>query len=135
MVESSTVREYHTKYAAHVLGYLGGMSKDQWEQYKLEGYSMDALVGQTGFELAFEEHLHGIDGTRVDIVNKDGAIINQYYAKEKDEYGEIKIKKPRAGNNVETTLDITIQQVAEEALEDVMLRVTNPEIEVCASIL
>ena len=128
MVESSTVREYHTKYAAHVLGYLGGMSEEQWQVFKKDDYSMDALVGQTGFELAFEEHLHGIDGTRVDIVNKDGAIINQYYAKEKDEYGEIKTKKPRAGNNVETTLDITIQQVAEEALEDVMLRVTNPEI-------
>ena len=82
--------------------------------------------GQTGFELAFEEHLHGIDGTRVDIVNKDGAIINQYYAKEKDAYGNIKDKAPVAGNNVETTLDITIQQVAEEALEDVMLRSPTP---------
>ena len=128
MVESSTVREYHTKYAAHVLGYLGGMDKTQWEKYKEEGYSMDALVGQTGFELAFEEYLHGIDGTRVDIVNKDGAIINQYYAREKDEKGNITIKEPKAGSNVETTLDITIQQVAEEALEDVMLNITNPEI-------
>ena len=25
VVEASTVREYHTKYAAHILGYLGGM--------------------------------------------------------------------------------------------------------------
>ena len=128
MVESSTVREYHTKYAAHVLGYLGGMSKDQWAEFQKEGYSMDALVGQTGFELAFEEYLHGIDGTRVDIVNKDGAIIQQYYAREKDEKGNITVKEPVAGSNVETTLDITIQQVAEEALEDVMLKVTNPEI-------
>lgn len=128
MVESSTVREYHTKYAAHVLGYLGGMSKSQWEEFKQNGYSMDALVGQTGFEMAFEDELHGTDGTRVDIVNKDGAIISQYYAKEKDEKGNITIKEPKAGNHVETTLDITIQQVAEEALEDVMLRITNPEI-------
>ncbi len=128
MVESSTVREYHTKYAAHVLGYLGGMSTQQWEEFKKEGYSMDALVGQTGFELAFEEYLHGIDGTRVDIVNKDGAIIDQYYAREKEKDGSITLKEPRAGNNVETTLDIKIQQVAEEALEDVMLKVTNPEI-------
>ena len=128
MVESSTVREYHTKYAAHVLGYLGGMNSAQWEEFKKQDYSMDALVGQSGFEQAFEEYLHGIDGTRVDIVNKDGAIINQYYAKEKDEKGNIRVKKPVAGNNVETTLDITIQQVAEEALEEAMLRITNPEI-------
>ena len=128
MVESSTVREYHTKYAAHVLGYLGGMTSDQWNEYKQEGYSMDALVGQSGFERAFEDYLHGIDGTRVDIVNKDGAIINQYYAKEKDADGNITVKEPVAGNNVETTIDITIQQVAEDALEEVMLRITNPEI-------
>ncbi len=127
MVESSTVREYHTKYAAHVLGYLGGMSSKQWDEFKKEGYSMDALVGQSGFELAFEEYLHGIDGTRVDIVNKDGAIIDQYYAKEKDEKGNITEKKPIAGNNVEVTLDITIQQVAEEALEDVVLWARDPE--------
>ena len=128
MVESSTVREYHTKYAAHVLGYLGGMNEQQWQEFKDQDYSMDALVGQSGFEQAFEEYLHGIDGTRVDIVNKDGAIINQYYAKEKDEKGNIRIKEPIAGNNVETTLDITIQQVAEEALADVMAWVTNPEL-------
>ena len=65
-VEASTVREYHTKYAAPILGYLGGMNDDQWEEYKKQGYSMDAKVGQTGFELAFEEYLHGIDGTRYD---------------------------------------------------------------------
>ncbi len=132
MVESSTVREYHTKYAAHVLGYLGGMSAAQWEEFKKEGYSMDALVGQTGFELAFEDYLHGIDGTRVDIVNREGAIINQYYAKEKDEKGDIVVKEPVAGNNVETTLDIKIQQVAENALEEVMLWVTNPELNIKA---
>ena len=54
--ETSTVREYNTQYAAHILGYVGAMSKDQWEYYKgLEGqkYAMDALVGQSGFELAF----------------------------------------------------------------------------------
>ena len=117
MVESSTVREYHTKFAAHVLGYLGGMSDAQWEKYKEEGYAMDALVGQTGFEKAFEEYLHGIDGTRYDEVSKDGAITKSYY---------LEGKEPVAGNNVETTLDIKIQQVAEEALEDVMGKVTNP---------
>lgn len=40
MVESSTVREYHTKYAAHILGYMGGMDDDDWEKYQKEGYSM-----------------------------------------------------------------------------------------------
>lgn len=128
MVESSTVREYHTKYAAHVLGYLGGMNNTQWAKYKEEGYSMDALVGQSGFEEAFEEYLHGIDGTRVDIVNKDGAIVKQYYWNEKLENGEYNLHEPIAGNNVETTLDITLQEVAEDALDTVMQRIKDPQI-------
>ena len=115
-VEASTVREYHTKYAAHILGYLGGMNDEQWQEYKKQGYSMDAKVGQTGFELAFEEYLHGIDGTRYDEVNKDGATTKSYYTKD-----------PIAGNSVETTIDIKIQEVAEKALDQVMHNITDPE--------
>ena len=115
-VEASTVREYHTKYAAHILGYLGGMNDSQWEEYQDQGYSMDAKVGQTGFELAFEEYLHGIDGTRYDEVNKDGATTKSYYTKE-----------PVAGNSVETTIDIKIQEVAEKALDSVMTKIKDPE--------
>lgn len=107
-VEASTVREYHTKYAAHVLGYVGAMNEKQWEEYKKKGgYSMDAEVGQAGFELAFEEELHGTDGWRVDEVRPDGTLVRSYY---KDG------KPPRAGNNVEVTIDIDMQGMAEEQL-------------------
>ena len=123
MVESSTVREYHTEYGAHILGYLGGMNDAQWQEYKKQNYSMDALVGQTGFEQAFEEYLHGIDGTRVDIVNRDGAIISQYYATD-SETGQL--KEPIAGNHIETTIDIDIQKVAEDALAETMKNITDP---------
>ena len=113
-VESSTVREYHTDYAAHILGYTGAMDEKQWAHYKELGYSMDAEVGQSGFELAFEEYLHGIDGIRVDKVAPDGTVIDSYYKKE-----------PIAGNNVEVTIDIGLQQVAEEQLEKVILGLRN----------
>ena len=122
-VEASTVREYHTKYAAHVLGYLGGMSNDEWTEYQKQGYTMDAMVGKTGFELAFEEYLHGIDGQRYDEVNKEGATTESYY---------IPGKEPIAGNNVETTLDIAIQQVAEDALDEVMSKIKDPAWNVAA---
>ena len=119
MVESSTVREYHTKYAAHILGYMGGMDNDDWNKYKDQGYSMDAYIGQSGFEEAFEEYLHGIDGSRMDVVSKEGAIVEQYY---------LEGKEPVAGNNVETTIDITLQKVAEDSLSEVMQNLVNPEI-------
>ena len=119
MVESSTVREYHTSYAAHILGYMGGMDSDDWDKYKDQGYSMDAYIGQSGFEEAFEEYLHGIDGSRLDVVSKDGAIVRQEY---------LPGKEPIAGNNVETTIDITLQKIAEDSLSEVMHNFTDPEI-------
>ena len=129
MVESSTVREFHTTYAAHILGYVHAMNESQWKQYKDKGYAMDAFVGQTGFEKAFEEELHAIDGTRVDVVDREGTIIQQYWAKIRDEDGKVIGEKvPQAGNNVETTLDLNLQIIAEDELAKAMKRLTNPEL-------
>ena len=127
MVEASTVREYYTKYAAHILGGVGAMDADEWAKYKEEGYAMDAIIGQSGFEAAFEHELHAIDGTRVDVVDKDGTIISQYYSRNYNSEGEvISINEPIAGNNVETTIDIELQAVAEDALGRLMKDLTNP---------
>lgn len=119
MVESSTVREYHTTYGAHILGYMGAMTDAEWLEYKKLGYSMDADVGKSGFEEAFETYLHGIDGQRLDKVTKEGTIVSQQY---------LEGKEPVAGNNVETTIDIDLQKVAEDALAERMKELTDPNI-------
>lgn len=121
MVESSTVREYHTKYAAHILGYMGGMDDADWAKYQDKNYSMDALIGQAGMEEAFEDYLHGIDGTRLDRVSKEGTIIEQYYVTDKDG----NVKAPVAGNSVETTIDINLQKITEDTLADFMANITD----------
>ena len=115
-VEASTVREYSTKYAAHVLGYVGAMSGDQWKYYKDKGYEMDAMVGQSGFEMAFEEYLHGTDGLRVDEVTKDGTVVKSYYKTE-----------PKSGNNVQVTIDLNLQMRAEDGLADKIEMLRDPE--------
>ena len=116
-VEASTVREYQTKYAAHILGFVGAMSAEQWEYYKqFEEYSMDAQVGQAGFEAAFEEYLHGVDGWRMDTVNQDGTLVSSEY-----------LVEPKAGSNVQVTIDINLQAVAEDALAKNMENLRNNE--------
>lgn len=117
--EASTVRVYSTQYAAHILGYVGAMSKEQWEYYKKltdQSYSMDTQVGQTGFELAFEEYLHGTDGWRVDVTYEDGTLKEQYY--QKDAKG--REQKPVAGRNVEVTIDLDLQRAAEESMAELI---------------
>ena len=116
-VEASTVRQYNTKYAAHILGYIGAMSSSQWAEYKKEGYSMDALVGQDGLEKAFEKYLHGTDGTRVDVVTKDGTLVKSYY-----------LEEPQAGQNVQISIDLNLQSAAEDALAITMENLRDPEV-------
>ena len=114
--EESMVRVYNTEYGAHILGYIGAITADQWKEiYKeKEGYEMDALVGQSGLEEAFEEYLHGIDGYRVDVVTSDGTLIEQYYQRDQETGEEY---RPIAGKNVELTIDLDLQTTAEEQLD------------------
>ena len=119
--EASSVREYSTKYAAHILGYCSAMTPQQWKEYqnKLDEngkpiYEMDALVGQSGLEAAFEEYLHGIDGLRKDVVAVDGTLISQSYMVE-----------PKAGKNVELTVDLNLQMAAEDSLAKLILDLRN----------
>ena len=105
-VEASTVREYNTEYAAHILGFVGPMSPQQWEHYKtIDGYDMDAEVGQDGLEAAFEQYLHGVDGLREDVVTTDGTLISSRY-----------LQEPKAGANIEVTIDLSLQAAAEDSL-------------------
>ena len=104
-VQTTTVREYNTNYAAHILGTVGKMTAEEYEVYQEQGYAMDATVGKEGFELAFEEYLHGSDGLLRTVLSADGEVLEENYETE-----------PQAGNNVETTIDIDLQIVAEDAL-------------------
>ena len=109
-VEASTVREYNTTYAAHILGQVGAMSPEQWEYYKnIPGYEMDTMIGQSGLEKAYEEYLHGTDGWREDTVAADGTLISSRY-----------LTEPKAGSNVEISIDSTLQMVAENQLAKVI---------------
>lgn len=115
--EASTVREIHTEYAAHIIGYIGDMTPEQWSYYKeIDGYEMDAQVGQAGVEKYFEEYLHGVDGWRVDTVDAKGNLISSYYE-----------TVPKAGKNVELSIDINLQMVAEDSLAAITAELHNKD--------
>ena len=116
-VEASNVREYSTQYAAHILGHVGPMSPAQWEKYKEDkDYSMDSEVGQSGLEAQYEKYLHGVDGWRYDTYTMDGTLIESHYSTE-----------PRAGSNVEISIDINLQRVAEEEMDRIFTELREEE--------
>ena len=94
-------------YASHILGQTGPIYAEDWEYYKELGYNMNAIVGVSGCEAAFESELHGQDGVKVVVEDRDGNIVDEY----------MKIE-PVAGKDVYLTLDIHLQMAAEEALAE-----------------
>ena len=109
-VEKSTVREYYTDYAAHILGRVADMNPEEYEYYKQYDYAMDAKVGKEGLEKAFELELHATDGMLQTTIASDGTILEEHY-----------VVEPVAGNNVELSIDIDLQKVAEDELEGLIL--------------
>ncbi len=60
-IDTTTVREYNTSYAAHLLGRVGLMDSDEWNNiYQALDYPYNASVGKDGMEQAFESYLHGV---------------------------------------------------------------------------
>ncbi len=112
--EVTSVREYKTPYAAHILGYLSKITAEEWPNYKDKDYSMDALIGRTGLEAAFEEYLHGTDGLLVRTVDRSGNIISEYYD-----------QLPKSGNNVELTIDLKLQTVLEDSMANAYQALQN----------
>jgi len=105
-VEVDSVRSYETEYAAHILGRVGPIYKEEYEQYAEKGYAMNAIVGKDGIEKAMEDTLRGIDGTNTIETDMSGRITNV-----------IEKQAAVAGSDVMLTIDIDLQQAAETALE------------------
>jgi penicillin-binding protein 2 len=89
--------------AAHVLGYVGEINRDELQKRK--GYQMGDWIGKSGVELMWEERLRGIDGGRqveVDAVGKEVRVIKEV--------------PPVAGNNLYLTIDLDLQRYGEQLL-------------------
>ena len=101
----SSIRDYNTTYAAHILGRITRIYAEDWPEYQEKGYSMDALVGESGVERAFEDWLHGNNGTRLVTTDEKGKITGEFY-----------VKEPKPGGTVALTLDLDLQTATEDAL-------------------
>ena len=112
-VETTTVRQYSTTAAAHLLGHVGDIQSSNWDYYREQGYSMNDKVGIDGAENAFEEYLRGESGVQIQELSTSGKVVSEYWRID-PETGEEQIPKP--GDNVLLTLDLRLQEKVEEIL-------------------
>ncbi len=105
-VVTTSVREYTTEYAAHVLGRIGPLYEDEVEEYLAAGYELDDLVGKYGIERLYESQLRGVNGVQTTTTSASGVVTEV-----------LETEEAQPGNNVVLTLDIELQAVAENALD------------------
>ena len=121
VVETRSVRQYDTDYAAHILGRTGAIQSAEelnalnadWQAVRDAGedtsayhqYDMEDTVGRDGVEQAFESYLRGKDGTRLITTDEEGKTTGELYS-----------IQPEPGGTVALTIDIDFQAQVEEIL-------------------
>ncbi len=99
--------------AAHVLGYTGKITDEEYKEKKDE-YDIDDIIGKTGIEYLFEKYLKGQDGEKQVEMSVDGTITGEYVS-----------ENAIAGSDVVLTIDSNLQKVTETALENCINKIKS----------
>ena len=92
---------------AHVIGYTGEISEAELDIPDFAKYNQGQIIGKTGIEKQYNDSLMGVDGERQSVVDNLG--------RERQVLG---IKEATPGKNLQLTIDLDLQVVAELALGD-----------------
>ena len=110
--EQAWTRVYpYAPLAAHVLGYMGQILATQADKYKELHYLNNEIVGQFGVEMSMEAQLHGTWGSVVYEVDSANRVVR-----------EVSRVEPVPGKDVQLSIDLDVQQYAEQALETELRR-------------
>jgi len=91
---------------AHVIGYTGEVSEQELDLPEFAKYNPGDIVGKFGIEKQYNDTLMGVDGQRQVVVDNRGQVRQT-----------IGIKPAVAGKDLQLTIDLDIQAVAELALD------------------
>src|SRR6202167_49138 len=91
---------------AHAIGYTGEISESELDIPEYAKYNQGQIIGKTGIEKEYNDTLMGIDGERQSVVDNRG--------KEREVLG---IKEAKPGKNLQLSIDLDLQLVAELALQ------------------
>lgn len=106
IVNAKLRRHYINKrVAAHLLGYLSEINPDELKSGKYPNTRSGDLIGKYGAEKAFDNFLRGKRGGRQVEVNATGQVVKI-----------LKTVNTNPGHNIYLTLDLAVQEKAEELL-------------------
>ena len=111
-VKARLFRQYpFGEVASHVIGYIGRINNDDLERIdglnETANYKGSDYIGKVGIELSYENELHGTTGLEEVEVDAGGRAVRL-----------VSRTPPTSGNNLQLSLDIKLQQIAETAFAD-----------------
>ena len=103
--------------ASHILGRVGRIYKEEYDELKLKGYGMNDTLGKDGIEKIMEAYLKGTDGVQNIEQSIDGRTMKI-----------LETQEAIPGNNVILTIDLELQKIAENSLAETIQKMsTNSE--------
>lgn len=93
--------------AAHVIGYTGEVSESELDSPEYAKYDAGDVIGKFGIEREYNSILMGVDGQRQVVVDNRG--------RERQLLG---LKEAIPGKDIQLTIDLDLQAVAELAMEE-----------------
>ena len=105
--EVSQKRRYLTESRAwHALGFVREINRAELDQMREDGYRQGDMIGRSGIERVYEDHLRGSLGSEFKLVNVMGMEVESYRAGLQDH-------NPVSGYDLHVTIDDRIQTLAE----------------------
>lgn len=106
-IESRLRRYYpYANLTADTVGYVGRISESDLKHVDASAYAGTVYFGKSGLELADQARLHGQPGYKVMEVDANGQPV-----------GTLKRERPHPGDDLILTLDMGLQQVAQQAMK------------------
>lgn len=93
--------------AVHVVGYVSKVTPDELKKLAVKGYTEDDMVGRAGVEASSDDVLTGERGGKLSVVTPQGTAVKV-----------IAEKPAKDGQDVQLSLDLDLQRLAEGALGD-----------------
>ncbi len=107
-IATKLIRNYPYKsVAAHAIGYTQPITEAEYKFLSKKGYKLNDLIGRTGIEYVYEDFIRGEWGGEMVEVNSLGKFQRS-----------LGIKPSKQGNDIELTIDMNLQLVAEKVLKD-----------------
>ncbi len=107
-IATKLIRNYPYKsLAAHVIGYTQPITDSEYKFLSKKGYKLNDFIGRTGIEYVYEDFIRGEWGGEMIEVNSQGKFQKS-----------LGIKPSIQGKDIQLTIDLNLQLVAEEVLKD-----------------